>query len=71
MGDESEKWWDVILVMSIIGIIGGIWDVLYHASMGQIWDALGETPYENFLHGVPTVAMVIIFLVSLWKVIKK
>ncbi len=71
MANEGKKGWIVILVVSIIGIIGGIWDVLYHASMGEIMDAIGTTPYETFLHGIPTVAMVVIFLVSLWKVIKK
>ncbi len=71
MANDSKKWWIVILVVSIIGIVGGILDIIYHASMGEIMDAIGTTPEETVLHGVPTVAIVVMFLVSLWKVIKK
>lgn len=60
-----------MLVGSIIGLIGFAVDLLYHNSMGALQEAIGETPIEMSLHGIPVVILVVFFLVSLWYLIKK
>ena len=68
---SNKTAWKFMLVGSIIGLIGFAVDLLYHNSMGALQAAIGETPIEISLHGIPAVILVVFFLVSLWYLIKK
>ncbi len=71
MATGGKTSWAIVLVLAIAGIAGGIADIVYHALRGELMEAIGTTPFENLLHGIPVAAIVIIFAVSLREVLKK
>jgi thiosulfate reductase cytochrome b subunit len=71
MSGSNKVAWKFMLVGSIIGLLGFAIDLLYHNSMGVLQEAIGETPVEITLHGIPVAILVIFFVVSLWYLVKK
>jgi len=71
MSGTSKAAWKFMLIGSIIGLLGFAADLVYHNSMGVLQEAIGETPIEVTLHGVPVAILAVFFLVSLWYLAKK
>jgi uncharacterized membrane protein YdjX (TVP38/TMEM64 family) len=71
MGGSNKTAWKFMLIGSIIGLLGFATDLLYHNSLEVLQEAIGETPIEMALHGVPVLVLAVFFLVSLWYLAKK
>lgn len=65
MGGSNKTAWKFMLIGSIIGLLGFATDLLYHNSLGVLQEAIGETPIEMALHGVPALVLAVFLLVSL------
>lgn len=67
MKETKESTWNLIIVISIIGLLGQLADLLYHISIGETEEVLGVTLLEKITHPFAFLVLIIIILIGLWQ----